>query len=148
MSNSQIRSEIVAEHVELRGLLPRIESLAQQFEQAPPEAHGLGGQLRDAGLALYEKFAAHLDREQELLEPVLRTAGAEGERLARRMEHEHDEQRKLLDYLLTRLREQPTPTIVIARQLQNFTHFLRFEMDHEEQTMLSPEILGDSPDRA
>jgi iron-sulfur cluster repair protein YtfE (RIC family) len=148
MSKSQIRSEIVAEHGELRELLPEVASLAEQFEQAAPGAHDLGRRLREAGLALYQKFAAHMDHEQQLLEPALRAAGAEGERLARRLEHEHHEQRELLDYLLTRLREQPTPTVLIARQLQNFTNFLRFEMDHEEKTLLAPEILRDPQDRA
>lgn len=147
VSANQIRDEIVAQHSSLRALLPRIESLAEEFEQAS-EAEDLGSRLRDAGLALYELFGAHLVREQELLEPVLRAAGPEGQRLARRLGHEHREQRQLLDYLLTRLLEQPAPTVVIARQLTSFTHFLRIEMDHEEETVLASSILGDSGDGA
>jgi len=144
MSNSGIRSQIVAEHGELRALVPHVESLAKQFEESAPEGHDLAKPLREAGLALYQKFAEHLDHEQALLEPVLRAAGPEGRRMALSLEHEHREQRELLDFLLRRLQEQPTPTLLIARQLQNFTNFLRLEMDHEEKTMLSPELLGDS----
>jgi iron-sulfur cluster repair protein YtfE (RIC family) len=143
---SRIRSEIVAQHAELRALLPKVESLAEQFERAAPDARDLGVRLREAGLALYEKFGAHLDHEQQLLEPVLRAAGAEGERRARRLEHEHREQRELLHFLLHRLREQPEPTLLLARQLQDFAQFLRFEMDHEEESLLSPAVLGDAED--
>jgi hypothetical protein len=66
---------------------------------------------------LYDKFGAHLDSEQALLEPVLRKSGLVGERLANRLRNEHHEQRELLKYLMARLEQQPEPTILIAREL-------------------------------
>lgn len=139
---SDIRREILAQHLELRNLLPEVEALAGRFERAAEDDRETGLALRETALALYEKFGAHLDREQELLEPELQRAGAHGERLARRLAHEHREQRELLEYLLRRLRQHPYPTLLVARQLVDFAGFLRVEMDHEEQTLLSPALLG------
>ena len=141
--SKDVRSEILRQHQELRGLLPRVETLAEQFERSEGEAPDLARELREAGLALYEKFGEHLDSEQELLEPALQRAGERGQRLLRRLEHEHREQRELLGYLLSRLRERPEPTILLSRQLHNFANYLRLEMEHEEKTLLVPELLGD-----
>ena len=79
---------------------------------------------------------------RQLLEPVLRRAGANGEKLARRLVNEHHEQRELLKYLLRRLSQYP-PTLLIARELQHFAGFLRFEMSQEEATLLIPSVLGE-----
>lgn len=138
-----IRREILAQHLELRSLLPEVEDLAGRFERAADEDEELGVALREAARILYEKFGSHLDREQELLEPALQGAGPQGERMARRLAHEHREQRELLRYLLRRLQQHPAPTLLVARQIVDFAGFLRVEMDHEERTMLSPALLGD-----
>ena len=141
MSGSEIRSRIAGQHAELRKLLREIETLAKRFEQSAGNTPAVGNQLHERGLALYEKFGAHLESEQELLEPALRRTGPEGERLANRLRNEHHEQRELLKYLIARLEQSPEPTILIARELQHFAGFLRHEMAHEEETMLSPAAL-------
>jgi iron-sulfur cluster repair protein YtfE (RIC family) len=138
-----VRREILAQHAEIRRMLHEVEDLAKRFEEAAAEDPDLGVQLHERGLALYETFGRHLDREQELLTPALRAAGAQAARLLNRLEHEHHEQRELLHFLLGRLRQYPHPTIVIAREIQNFGGFLRFEMNHEEEVLLSPEALQD-----
>lgn len=143
MSGSEVRREILVQHAELRKMLSEVEELAQRFEEADGEDPELAQALHEQGLALYEKFGRHLDREQELLSPALQAAGDRGERLLNRLHHEHHEQRELLKFLLGRLRQYPRPTIVIARELQNFGGFLRFEMTHEEESLLSPEVLRD-----
>lgn len=142
MSESPVRSEIVAQHDEMRSLVRDVEELAKRFERALGDDSDLGSQLHARGLELYEKFGSHLDREQELLEPVLRRAGANGEKLARRLLNEHHEQRELLKYLLRRLSQYP-PTLLIARELQHFAGFLRFEMSQEEANLLTPSVLGE-----
>lgn len=143
MGVSEIRREITGQHADLRELLAEIETLARRFEASAGDSP-VGAELVERGRALYETFAAHLAREQALLEPALQSAGAEGKRLVQRLHNEHREQRELLGYLMGRLERHPEPTIVIARELQNFAGFLRFEMAHEEETMLSPAVLGDS----
>ena len=142
MGGSEIRSEIAGQHAELKELLGEIETLAKRFEQSAGNTPAVGNQLHNRGLALYEKFGAHLESEQELLEPALRKTGPEGERLAHRLRNEHREQRELLKYLIDRLEQHPEPTILIARELQHFAGFLRLEMAHEEETMLSAAVLG------
>jgi iron-sulfur cluster repair protein YtfE (RIC family) len=144
VAGSDVRGEITAQHAELRELVSEIEAVAKRFENATGSAPDIGSQLRERGLALYEKFGAHLKREQELVEPVLRESGPEGERRAERLQREHREQRELLGYLMGRLEAHPEPTILIARELQHFASFLRYEMDQEEQTLLSSPLLDRS----
>jgi iron-sulfur cluster repair protein YtfE (RIC family) len=143
VGRSEIRSELEGQHGELRELLAEIEALARRFEASAGDSP-VGGELAERGRVLYEKFGAHLAREQELLEPALGQGGAEGERLVQRLQNEHREQRELLKYLMGRLEQHPEPTIVIARELQNFAGFLRFEMKHEEETLFSTPVLGDA----
>ncbi len=142
MGGSEIRSEIAGQHAELKELLGEIETLAKRFEQSAGNTPAVGNQLHNRGLALYKKFGAHLESEQELMEPALRKAGPEGEQLAHRLRNEHREQRELLKYLIARLEQHPEPTILISRELQHFAGFLRLEMVHEEETMLSAAVLG------
>jgi hypothetical protein len=47
---------------------------------------------------------------------------------------------------MARLVQHPEPTILIARELQHFSGFLRYEMAHEEETLLSPSVLKDTGD--
>jgi hypothetical protein len=125
VGGNEIRSDIVGQHATLKKLLAKIETLAKRFEQAA-DGSDVGTELRERGMALYQKFGAHLDSEQALLEPALQKAGPDGEKLAHRL---RSEQRELLKYL-------------IAQELQNFAGFLRFEMAHEEETLLSEAVLG------
>jgi iron-sulfur cluster repair protein YtfE (RIC family) len=143
VDGNEIRSDIVGQHATLEELLVKIETLAERFEQAD-DSSDVGTELRERGMALYQKFGAHLDSEQALLEPALQKAGPDGEKLAHRLRNEHREQRELLKYLIVRLERHPEPTILIARELQNFAGFLRFEMAYEEETLLSEAILGKS----
>lgn len=149
MAGSKIRSEITAQHAELKDLLEEVDVLAKRFERSDGndgDDPALGTKLHERGLALFERFRGHVDREQELLTPLLRAAGAEGERRADRLAHEHDEQRQLLAYLVGRLERHPEPTLLIARELQHFADFLRLEMIHEEESLLSPTFLGEEHD--
>ena len=146
MDGGEIRSEIIRQHAELRELIKEIEPLAKRFEQSAGDASSIENQLLKLGSALYEKFDAHLESEEGLLEPVLRKTGPEGERLAHRLRDEHREQRELLRYLIGRLEQHPEPTILIAREIQNFAGYLQVEMAHEEKTMLSVTVLGGTSD--
>jgi len=143
MARREIRTEIIAEHDEMRKLLDQVEELATRSELASEEESEIGVQLRECGLALYDRFGAHLDHEQSLLEPVFEGRGGQGERMARRLATEHHEQRELLRFLLKRLASQP-PTTLIAHELRHFARFLRFEMRQEEERLLTPEALGES----
>ena len=138
MKPTQVRSRVLDDHARLRWRLDEIESLAQRFEAGDAEGDPT---LRKRGLALYESFAEHLDLEDRLLAPALRAAGAPERAL--RLAHEHREQRELLGYLLGRLKKQGQPTTLVARELRNFVEYVRFDMTHEEETMLTAAVLSD-----
>jgi hemerythrin-like domain-containing protein len=139
---SEVRRRILEDHGRLRSMLDALVPLAQRFERG---GQGEGTSLRENALALYETFAAHLRHEESTLEPALRARGAEGARLADRLGHEHREQRALLQYLVSRLEDNPVPTLLVAREVQNFAEYLRHDMNHEEATLLSAAALPDEP---
>ena len=119
-------------------MLDALVPMAKRFESGDPAD---GARLRDEAMALYETFAAHLVHEENTLEPALRARGAEGERLASRLAHEHREQRELLTYLVSRLKANPRPTLLVAREVRNFAEYLQGDMAHEESTLLSAAAL-------
>ena len=138
MRPEEVRSRILEEHGKLRELLAALVPLTTRYERGDAAA---GPRLREDAMALYETFAAHLRHEESTLEPALRARGAEGARYAERLAHEHREQRALLDYLVSRLRDQPAPTLLIAREVRSFAEYLQQDMAHEESTLLSAALL-------
>jgi hemerythrin-like domain-containing protein len=129
----EVRERILQEHAELRGMLDEVHSLAERFEGGDAQ---VSQTLRERGLRLYERFAAHLDLEDRLLAPALRKAGGPGPERAERLAREHREQRELLDYLMERLLKHPAPTLLVARELHHFVSYVRLDMDYEEETLL------------
>jgi len=121
-------------------MLDALVPLAERFEHGDARD---GARLREDALALYESFAAHLLHEENTLEPALRARGAEGARYADRLAHEHREQRALLAYLVSRLEEHPTPTLLLAREVRSFAEYLHGDMAHEESTLLTAAVLPD-----
>jgi Hemerythrin HHE cation binding domain len=142
LDTSEVRQRILDEHEELRGRLGEIEALLAHFEAGHEAA---GAELRERGLALFARFAAHIDLEDRSLAPLLRAAGAAGEARADRLAREHREQRELLQYLMRRLASQPQPTALIAGELRNFAGYLRTDMAHEEETLLAESALAQAP---
>lgn len=139
MDPMAVRTKILEEHGRLRAMLAELVPLAERFERGDT---AVAPSLREQALGLYESFAAHLRHEESSLEPALRTRGAEGVRLADRLAHEHREQRELLAYLVARLRDQPHPTLLLAREIVHFAEYLRLDMAHEESTLLTAAALG------
>jgi hemerythrin-like domain-containing protein len=137
--SSDVRKLILEEHADLRRRLDEIEPLTLRFEKGDAAA---GADLRERALALYERFSAHLELEERSLVPVLREAGHDGERRAEHLAHEHHEQRELLRYLVGRLGAQPRPTLLVARELSSFAEYLRLDMRHEEETLLTADAFG------
>jgi hypothetical protein len=121
-------------------MLDHLADLAARFESGGAP---LGAELRARGLELIEVFAAHLRLEDAELAPALRALGSHGSRQANRLEHEHREQRALLEFLLSRLEQDRNPSLVVARELRNFVEYVRLDMSHEEDTLLREDILAD-----
>lgn len=139
-SGAAVRQLVLDEHALLRPMLDEIERLADRFEQGD---ESVGRPLRQLGFDFYKRFSGHLELEEQQLSARLRRLGDRGRRLADRLDHEHREQRELLSYLLGRLGDSTTPTLLVARELRNFVAYVRLDMQHEEQDLLTPEALSD-----
>jgi hemerythrin-like domain-containing protein len=131
MRPGEIRARIQADHAALRVLLEEVAELARRVEAGRGEAVA---PLRERGLALHDRLAAHLDVEDRILLPWLRTAGEEP---AERLATEHTEQRLLLEYILGRLRDAKRPSLVLGRELRGFVELLLDDMADEERRVLA-----------
>jgi iron-sulfur cluster repair protein YtfE (RIC family) len=140
-----VRKRILDQHARLREMLDELAPLATRFEEGEGT---VGARLRQAALALYESFDAHLRDEERTLEPALRARGAEGCRMADRLRREHHEQDELLGYLLSRLGDNLNPTLLVAREVRHFIEYLRLDMAYEESTLLTAALLPDEIDEA
>jgi hemerythrin-like domain-containing protein len=139
-SGAEVRKLVIDDHEVLRPMLDEVERLANRFEQGD---ESVGRTLRQHGFDFYKRFSGHLELEEEHLARRLRTQGERGQRLADRLEHEHREQRELLNYLLGRLGDSTTPTLLVARELRNFVSYVRLDMEHEERDLLTEDVLRD-----
>jgi len=139
MQEREIVERILADHERLRELLDGVEALAGRAAQGDEAA---AKDLPERGLGLYEAFAAHLRLEDSLLVPALQAAGPDGPVRAARLEAEHREQRELLHFLASRLREAGRPTLLVRRELQLFVEVVRDDMAHEEDAILDEGVLG------
>jgi hemerythrin-like domain-containing protein len=140
MKGAEVREQILEQHAELREMLAGLEPLVKRFE---PGSRMVAEELCERGLALYEKLAAHLDLEDDLLVAALRAVREGGQERAEDLAAEHREQRELLEFLIGRLTRECRPTSLVARELRSFIDCLREDMDDEEATLLAPEVLGD-----
>lgn len=139
MTPGEARSRVLAEHATLTEMLDALDERIRLFDAGESSA---GAALRAQGLALFEVFAAHISLEDATLVPALRGLGDRGKRLAERLMHEHREQRELLQYLLRRLTRDERPSQVIARELAGFADYVRQDMVHEEETILTEDLLS------
>lgn len=139
MKPQEIRRRVMEEHQKLRGILDDLDGLAKRFDRQ----EAVGDEIRELGAGLFEVFAAHLSLEDSLLAPALAEHAEDGSAVADRLVHEHEEQREMLRFLLRRLEEDGRPTALVANELRSFSEYLRRDMQHEEETILRPDILPD-----
>jgi hemerythrin-like domain-containing protein len=137
MKPEEVRSRVLEDHAELRRRLDVIESLSARFEH---EGASVAKELCDCAKALYEIFGAHLTLEDAHLVPALASISEVGERLAERLECEHQEQRELIVFLIGRIEEQSRPTTLVVQELKGFVQYLRADMAYEESTLLREDL--------
>ena len=135
---SQVRQKILAEHTELRAKLLRLELL---LDHIPPGNEGWSGPVESAVLQLVEALKAHMQRENELLLPILRGIDAWGPDRALQLEQEHHHQQVDLAVLVGKLEGGALqPVMALARE---FIALLRADMEFEEQEFLGANLLRD-----
>lgn len=136
---SQVRARILREHATLRSRLDQLtrETAALQAgdERAVERALALSGEL-------LELLGDHLDLEDRVLAPVLKDADSWGDIRAARLLQHHAEQREQLHGIARSSRTQQSP-MALAALLDALIDDLRIDMDHEERSVLSTELLHD-----
>ncbi len=136
MRPDEVRERIRAEHEELRTLLRSVQDLTGRAAGGQKDAVE---DLRQQGLRLNERFAAHLDLEDVHLVPLLREG--RGNDAAERLANEHREQRLLMDFLLERLRDTRRPAVLLVRELETLVELLRDDMGNEEKELVDADDL-------
>jgi iron-sulfur cluster repair protein YtfE (RIC family) len=140
MKPREIRHYILTDHAFLRGMLDELDQRAFRVLEGREEELPT---LRDYGLLFHSKFAEHLDFEDRFLAPALRTAGLAGIDHAKHLADDHREQRELLNYIVSGLRDRSRPAQVVAGELRSLVELILDDMAMEEMTIIKSAVLRD-----
>ncbi|MGF1466379.1 MAG: hemerythrin domain-containing protein [Sandaracinaceae bacterium] len=135
---SQVREKILAEHAKLR---TRIGELRAVLDEVGDAAASTRDDLRRSVLDLLTALEAHIDHEDEVLLPTLRTIDAWGEERARRLGAEHAEQRTWIAEQRAKIGAGP----IRVAAVRAFLDRLEKDMEVEEASSLSPDLLTEYP---
>lgn len=140
MRPHEVRHYILTDHDFLRGLLDELDQKAFRILKGREDELST---LRECGLSFLEKFAEHLAFEDRFLTPALRAAGLVGIEHSKHLADDHREQRELLDYILSGLRDRDRPARVIAGELRSLVELILDDMALEEMTIIKAGVLRD-----
>ncbi len=140
MTPAETREWVLKDHESLRALLADLETLARQVRDGDRR---LLGPLRLEAERFLHRFEDHTRWEDQHLRPALIEADAWGNERAQRLDHDHDEQRQLLEDSLDRLRDAERPPVLVARGVLDLIALIRTDMEQEERDLLDPRILRD-----
>ena len=136
MQPSEIRRRILEDHRRIRAALDSLERSAGAVANGE---RPLVWPLRVEG----EELLDHMHWEDLYLRPALLEADAWGRERASRLDHDHREQRQLLEWALARVTDQIRPPVLLARSLLDLAKLLRADMEHEEAALLDERVLRD-----
>ncbi|NNL85610.1 MAG: hemerythrin domain-containing protein, partial [Myxococcales bacterium] len=134
------RTAILEQHRGLRDGLAEIQGEALGLLSG---SKGTRAQLLAHLTRLVARLEGHMGFEDERLVPVLRTIDAWGPERVERFRDEHERQRRILDSLLSD--SEKADEVQLALLTLGFVQLLRIDMDEEEATMLSADLLRDDP---
>lgn len=140
MKPREIRKHILTDHAFLRDMLDELDQKAFRVLRG---REGEIAALRDSGLSFHSKLAEHLAFEDRFLAPALRAAGPAGSEHSKRLADDHREQRELLSYILSGLRDLNRPARVIADELRGLVELILDDMALEEMTIIKGAVLRD-----
>ena len=140
MRPREIRRYILTDHSFLRHMLDELDQRAFRVLEGREDELSA---LRDCGLSFHSKFAEHLDFEDRFLAPALRAAGLAGIEHSKHLADDHREQRELLSYILSGLRDRDRPAQVVAEELRGLVELILDDMAHEEMTIIKGALLHD-----
>jgi iron-sulfur cluster repair protein YtfE (RIC family) len=140
MKPSEVRTLVLSGHTLLRQLLDDIDRLASMELDVP----GTGAQnLRARAGELASTLSAHLELEEEILQPILKTIDAWGPVRVERMNADHANQRERIFDIRRQSADPNFANANLARRLRQLVVDLREDMEWEEREMLHPDLLRD-----
>lgn len=139
-SPDRLRTRLLREHKAMRRSMEAVEALLDPAENDREEAVlALRSKLRD----LYATLSAHLEREERLLAPMLRSASAFGQTREAKLLADHSAQRqRIADHLADA--EKMSNSDLVASVRSWIPTALR-GLEREEQEVLTEETLSDIP---
>ena len=140
MRPREIRRYILTDHAFLRHMLDELDQLA--FRVLEGREDELSAR-RDCGLSFHSKLSEHLAFEDRFLAPALRAAGLAGIEHSKHLTDDHREQRELLRYILSGLRDRNRPARVVAGELRSLVELILDDMALEEMTIIRGAVLRD-----
>jgi len=138
MKRSEVRSLVLAEHLELRKRLLQIDAITSHILAGH---EGADHSLREKVSQLCALLERHLAVEEATLLPAIHDVDAWGPVRADHLRREHQAQRAALarlDWICTR-----ATVVELARTAQSFGRSLLEDMRVEEQELLNPNLLRD-----
>lgn len=131
ISPAAVRARILGEHARIRAELADIEELALTVVRGGISAESLRERVR----VLEAVLRGHLELEEALVLPWLRSAPGFGAESAQRVDEAHAEQRATLDGIIDGLYATRSPAELAVRTLELCTA-LRDDIRTEEETFL------------
>ena len=139
LSPSEVREQILVQHMALRGMLERLEVRARMLLQGKRQG---AAALREEFQVFGHHLREHLELEERSLVPALREADAWGEERVARFEEEHTRQREIMDGLARAGTDSPYE---FALMTWGFVRLLLEDMAEEEKVSLNERVLRDTP---
>lgn len=139
MKPSEVREQILADHRQVMRLLDEVEEEARSVLAS----RGNGDRLRDRAFELERSMADMIEREQALLEPVLRGTDAFGEVRAEQLHRSHRRQREALATTREEAAAGRLPARDLAGSLCDVIARVRADLEKEQQRSLDPNLLRD-----
>lgn len=139
LSPSEVREQILAQHMALRGMLERLEVRARMLLQGKRQG---AATLREEFQVFGRHLTEHLELEERILVPALREADAWGEERVARFQEEHARQREIMDGLARAGTDSPYE---FALMTWGFVRLLLEDMAEEEKVSLNERVLRDTP---
>jgi iron-sulfur cluster repair protein YtfE (RIC family) len=138
-SADEARATILGQHQEIRILLRTVASVARL---AAAGNRRIGETLGHYLQEIRDVLEAHLTMEEGLLLPILESDPPLGPERAQRLRQEHARQRAELAALATEGRRALAPA-ELAWQLDALVRELLADMDGEERSLLTPDVVRD-----
>ena len=133
------RRAVFAQHRELRNLLGRASATAAAaLDGRPRSPDAVASAIGD----IRATFDVHLTFEEKVLIPILEADLPLGPERAQLLREEHAQQRAFLESLHHEALAGPTLPILSVKLAQLVDWLLR-DMVHEEQSLLTPEVIRD-----